>query len=107
MLLDDISGGVFSNAPILPGQKLDNAWASKGHCFVDMRDDAFTHGRPHPMMDPSLRISRILAEAKDPETAVVLLLLLKKLLPGILTVDSTREGISSIVDFITGNDHFS
>ncbi len=36
-------------------------------------DDAFTVGRPHPMIDYSLRNRRIAEEAGDPETAVILL----------------------------------
>ncbi|MDT9702344.1 transcriptional regulator, partial [Streptomyces sp. P17] len=37
-----------------------------------MGDDAFTQGRPHPMIDPTLRNQRIVQEARDPETAVIL-----------------------------------
>ncbi|MCX7706707.1 MAG: FdrA family protein, partial [Anaerolineae bacterium] len=32
-----------------------------------------TQGRPHPMIDPSLRNRRIVQEARDPATAVILL----------------------------------
>lgn len=73
MLLRDLPGGILSNAPIAPEQKLDDPWSGKGNCLVDMGDDVFTRGRPHPMMDPSLRLARILEEANDPETAVILL----------------------------------
>ena len=38
-----------------------------------MGDDLFTRGKPHPMIDPEPRNVRILQEAEDPETAVVLL----------------------------------
>jgi len=37
-----------------------------------MGDDQFTQGRPHPMIDPSLRDARIRDEVADPSTAVVL-----------------------------------
>ena len=37
-----------------------------------MGDDEFTQGRPHPMIDPSLRDARIREEIADPTTAVVL-----------------------------------
>jgi FdrA protein len=40
---------------------------------VDLGEDAFTVGRPHPMIDYSLRNRRIAQEAADPETAVILL----------------------------------
>lgn len=47
--------------------------ASRGHTIVDLGDDVFTVGRPHPMIDPSLREQRIAREAGDPEVAVLLL----------------------------------
>jgi hypothetical protein len=37
-----------------------------------MGEDEFTQGRPHPMIDPSLRDARIRQEVDDPATAVVL-----------------------------------
>jgi len=44
-----------------------------GHTFVDFGDDAYTAGRAHPMIDPSLRLEHLARVAADPETAVVLL----------------------------------
>ncbi|HET6320344.1 MAG TPA: acyl-CoA synthetase FdrA, partial [Chloroflexota bacterium] len=44
-----------------------------GHELVDLGDDEFTVGRPHPMIDPRLRNERILEAAADPTTAVLLL----------------------------------
>jgi succinyl-CoA synthetase alpha subunit len=44
-----------------------------GHRVVDLGDDAFTVGRPHPMIDGALRREWIAREASDPATAVVLL----------------------------------
>ena len=64
---------VYSNAPLAPYQALADAWKSQGHTVVDLGEDAFTVGRPHPMIDFSLRNRRIQDEAKDPETAVILL----------------------------------
>ncbi len=64
---------VFSNAP-LPGKPaLENPMQSCGHSAVDMGEEEFTSGRPHPMIDNSLRIRRLLQEARDPETAVIML----------------------------------
>jgi FdrA protein len=40
---------------------------------IDLGGDTFTRGRAHPMIDLRLRNERILAEAADPETAVILL----------------------------------
>jgi hypothetical protein len=44
-----------------------------GHSTIDLGDDEFTVGRPHPMIDFRLRNERILAAAEDPTTAVILL----------------------------------
>ncbi len=40
---------------------------------IDLGDDVFTRGRPHPMIDTRLRIERIADEAADREVAVLLL----------------------------------
>ena len=45
---------------------------AKGHVFIDMGDDDYTRGRPHPMIDPSLRNAAVLANAGDPATAAIL-----------------------------------
>jgi len=44
-----------------------------GHRVVDLGDDRFTVGRPHPMIDGAVRRDRIAREAADPTTAVLLL----------------------------------
>jgi FdrA protein len=46
---------------------------SGGHEVIDLGDDAYTRGRPHPMIDPSVRAERIPAVFDDPENAVLLL----------------------------------
>jgi FdrA protein len=62
----------FSNAPTSGNRKLEQVGKSLENTIIDMGDDAFTQGRPHPMIDPSLRDARIREEAADPSTAVVL-----------------------------------
>ncbi len=64
---------IYSNTPLNPENTLPDAWQSLEHTVIDMGDDAFTVGRPHPMIDYSLRNRRIDLEAADPETAVILL----------------------------------
>lgn len=64
---------VYSNAPVGKSIKLEDSLKSKKHTVVDLGEDEFTSGRPHPMIDFSLRVKRIYEEAKDPETAVILL----------------------------------
>ncbi len=64
---------VYSNAPLDPKHKLADSDQSLEHTFVDMGADEFTRGRPHPMIDGTLRKQRILAESRDPGTAILLL----------------------------------
>lgn len=61
-----------SNTPVSGNQKLADLWRSSGHTLIDMGDDDFTRGKPHPMIDPTLRNQRITAEINDPHTAVLL-----------------------------------
>lgn len=62
----------FSNTPTRGNSPLADNWKSQENTFVDMGDDTFTQGRPHPMIDPSLRDARLREEVDDPTTAVVL-----------------------------------
>lgn len=61
---------VYSNVGKV--KQLPDASHSIAHSFVDLGDDKFTVGRPHPMIEPDLRNKRIVTEALDPETCVVL-----------------------------------
>jgi succinyl-CoA synthetase alpha subunit len=62
----------FSNGPTAGNVKLEQVAKSRENTIIDMGDDAFTQGRPHPMIDPSQRDARIRQEVADPSTAVVL-----------------------------------
>lgn len=73
MLLGEQLGQVWSNAPVRAGDSLADVWKSREHTVIDLGDDVFTRGRPHPMIDHRLRNERILAEASDKEVAVILL----------------------------------
>jgi len=70
---EGILGDVLSNVAVDPRLKMEDATRSEGHCAVDLGEDEFTVGRPHPMIDHDLRIRRLVQEAADPEVAVVLL----------------------------------
>jgi hypothetical protein len=59
-----------SNAPVHGASPLDGS--NLGHVFIDMGDDEYTRGRPHPMIDPSLRNTEIREAADDPALAVLL-----------------------------------
>jgi len=71
-LLHRLTGAVYSNSQTDPAFVLPDPHTSIGHTVVDLGDDVFTVGRPHPMIDPSSRARRIEAEARDPEIAVML-----------------------------------
>ncbi|MEP6843751.1 MAG: acyl-CoA synthetase FdrA, partial [Pseudolysinimonas sp.] len=64
---------VYSNIQPDPSHRIGATDASRAHTFLDLGDDAFTDGRPHPMIDPSMRLRRILEEADDPEVGVIVL----------------------------------
>jgi hypothetical protein len=55
----------FSNAPTAGNRKLEHVRRSQHNTIIDMGDDEFTQGRPHPMIDPSLRDARIREEVAD------------------------------------------
>ena len=64
-------GPVFSNTP------LDPSWAlpapPDAHVCLDLGEEEFTRGRPHPMIDPEARLELLRDQASDPTVAVVLL----------------------------------
>lgn len=64
---------VLSNAPLQVEYKMKNSNISEGHCAIDLGEEEFTIGRPHPMINNDLRVRRMLQEARDPTTAVILL----------------------------------
>ncbi|MGB9376162.1 MAG: hypothetical protein WCB04_01470 [Mycobacteriales bacterium] len=66
-------GPIASNIPLDPAWALGSDLRSSGHLMIDFGDDALTAGRPHPMIDPTLRTERLQAEAAEQATAVVLL----------------------------------
>ena len=63
---------IWSNASVRADGDLDDPWSSREHTLVDLGDDTFTRGRPHPMIDQRLRNERLLTEAADPQVAVIL-----------------------------------
>jgi FdrA protein len=69
----DALGRVESNIPLEPDWALAADLRSAGHLMIDFGDDQLTQGRPHPMIDWSLRLDRLAVEAADPSCGVVLL----------------------------------
>ncbi|EGO63455.1 acyl-CoA synthetase FdrA [Acetonema longum] len=66
-------GPIYSNIVFDSRFMLPDSAKSMKHTAIDLGDDKFTVGRPHPMIDPTIRLERLLQEARDPETAVILL----------------------------------
>ena len=59
---------VASNVPV-PGAKQKGA----PHLLLDLGDDDYTRGRPHPMIEPELRNEHLARALKDKDIGVVLL----------------------------------
>jgi FdrA protein len=66
-------GAVYSNIPLQPDWLIDPRDRVDAHLMIDFGDDELTRGRPHPMIDQTLRLERFAAEAADERTAVLLL----------------------------------
>jgi hypothetical protein len=64
---------VYSNIQPDPAMRLQDLNRSVAHTFLDFGDDDFTNGKPHPMIDPTNRIQRLLQEARDPEVGVIVM----------------------------------
>jgi FdrA protein len=62
---------VASNAPIAGVAALPSG--ADGHTLIDLGDDAYTVGRPHPMIEPAVRDAPLDAALADPTCSVVLL----------------------------------
>jgi FdrA protein len=73
LILHKKLGGLYSNIATDKKYVLENPETSKENTILDMGEDYFTDGKPHPMIDPSLRTERIVKEALDNQTGVILL----------------------------------
>jgi succinyl-CoA synthetase alpha subunit len=68
--------GLFSGGSLAGEAKLVLKHMDAGpgaHVILDLGDDEYTVGRPHPMIDPRLRTERIEAAGSDPSVGVILL----------------------------------
>ena len=72
-VLRDAGLTAHSNEPLDKDKLLADSMVSVEHTLIDMGADEFTAGKPHPMVDSTQRVERILAEALDPEVALILL----------------------------------
>ena len=72
-ILRDKVKNIKSNIAKNEEEKLEDINNYQGNVLLDMGEDEFTVGKPHPMIEPSLRNKRIIKEAKDSEVGVILL----------------------------------
>lgn len=80
LVLADRLGDIVSNIPLRPDLALPATGgpglprlAGLGSVVLDLGDDQFTSGRPHPMIDPTVRLQLLATQAADPEVSVLLL----------------------------------
>ena len=109
----DAIGPVASNVPLEPDWTLSQGLDTPGHVFVDLGEDEYTRGRPHPMIDQSVRIDRIAAEAGRPGSRVLLLDVVLghaahpdpagELAPAIAEAIASRKGELAVVVSLCGS----
>lgn len=73
VILEDNHLAIHSNIQPDKALKLKNPRKSTEHTLIDLGDDAFTIGRPHPMIDPAIRHEQLEIELADPQVAVILM----------------------------------
>ncbi|QDR79843.1 acyl-CoA synthetase FdrA [Sporomusa termitida] len=73
LVLGETLGPIYSNIPLAPQLLTQTVMVPGQHTAIDLGDDRFTMGKPHPMIDGSLRDAYIMQVAGDQQTAVILL----------------------------------
>lgn len=84
---------VFSNAPVDPAFTLKHPDQSVENSIIDMGDEYYMVGRPHPMIDGSQRAQRILKEAQQADVRVILL-------DFILGFNSSKDPVGELAEVI-------
>ncbi len=84
---------VHSNNPLDSKNKLIHPDKSFQHTLVDMGDEFYMVGKPHPMIDGTMRRQRIIAESHDPQMAVLYL-------DFILGYNASMDPVGELVDAI-------
>jgi FdrA protein len=68
-----IARALSVDAPLVVGEAPGEVLRVGPHQIVDLGDDAYTRGRPHPLIDPRLRNAELVAQATTGEVALFLL----------------------------------
>lgn len=71
VVLAGIVGDVWSNVPLR--HELHVPAPAGAHVLLDLGEEEYTKGRPHPMIDPQARVDMLREVADDPDVAVVLM----------------------------------
>jgi FdrA protein len=71
VILGDALGPVYSNVPIDDALRVPAP--PESHICLDLGEEEYTVGRPHPMIDPQARIEMLDEQGRDPAVAVILL----------------------------------
>lgn len=66
-------GSLYSNIAFSKEFMLPDPFQSMADSIVDIGAEEFTLGKPHVAIDPAPRVERFIREARDPETAVILM----------------------------------
>jgi FdrA protein len=64
-------GAVYSNTPINPSLAVPAP--AGAHTCLDLGEEEYTRGRPHPMIDPEARIEMMRQSGAEPDAAVILI----------------------------------
>jgi FdrA protein len=64
-------GDVHSNTPV--DKSLGLPAPPGAHTCLDLGEEEYTKGRPHPMIDPEARIAMLRSDGADPDVAVIVL----------------------------------
>jgi hypothetical protein len=70
LVLHAAGAAIASNAPVFVAADGNSAGA---HRMIDLGDDEYTQGRPHPMIEPAVRSQPLAAALGDPSVGVVLI----------------------------------
>jgi FdrA protein len=71
VIMSRLLGPIYSNTPI--DKRYGLPAPAGAHICLDLGEEEYTMGRPHPMIDPEARVELMRQEAGSEETAVVLI----------------------------------
>jgi len=71
-ILQQAGLSIVSNVAVDKSHQIHAGEDTTGHVVWDLGDDAFTVGKPHPMIEPSLRDSHVAQAGADPTVGMVL-----------------------------------